>query len=373
MEFKKKMVFSVIALGVMLIVMELGLAFVLKFVPSSQKQASESRLSSSIFMNSEWSNGYFEEFNSIKSGYRTFLGWAREEFHGEYINIDSTGMRATWNPDDYNEEPSTIFVFGGSAIWGTGARDEFTIPSLISRHLNKGDLKFKVYNFGESGYSLSQEVIRLTLLLKEGNRPDFVIFYDGANDVYRAYQSGRADSIQNEIELEKKLKMSNLQKITSGIGGALKNNSNIITAAVRIRDGVMNSDVQFQEVAAHYERAELDKLARDVSLEYMKNHSLIRNLSAAYGFKYITLWQPSAFTKNNLTNEEMSSDLRISDDSLAYLYVKATEFVTGEALENFVDFSDVLNDSEGSLFFDFVHISEEGNDIVARAVLPLLN
>ncbi len=39
--------------------------------------------------------------------------------------------------------------------------------------------------------------VRLVLLLREGHRPDYVIFYDGANDVYAAYQAGRAGAVQN--------------------------------------------------------------------------------------------------------------------------------------------------------------------------------
>ena len=48
-----------------------------------------------------------------------------------------------------------------------------------------------VVNFGESGFVSTQGVIQLILELQSGNIPDLVIFYDGVNDVYAAYQSGR--------------------------------------------------------------------------------------------------------------------------------------------------------------------------------------
>jgi hypothetical protein len=46
------------------------------------------------------------------------------------------------------------------------------------------------------------------LELQSGNVPDLVIFYEGANDVYAAYQSGRATH-QNNNQIADKLNKGN--------------------------------------------------------------------------------------------------------------------------------------------------------------------
>ena len=58
-----------------------------------------------------------------------------------------------------------------------------------------------VVNFGESAFVSTQGVLTLLRQLQLGNVPQLVIFYDGLNDVYSAYQSGRSDAHQNLDQL----------------------------------------------------------------------------------------------------------------------------------------------------------------------------
>lgn len=73
-------------------------------------------------------------------------------------------------------------------MYGTAVPDWGTIPFYLSRDLNAGskDCVF-VSNFGVEGYVTDQEVILLTELLKAGEHPDIVIFYDGVNDSLMAW------------------------------------------------------------------------------------------------------------------------------------------------------------------------------------------
>ncbi|MER3445854.1 MAG: hypothetical protein C4291_03015 [Candidatus Dadabacteria bacterium] len=79
-------------------------------------------------------------------------------------------------------------MFGGSTMWGTEARDDFTIPSILSKKLWRRGIRCDIVNFSGSGYVSTQEVIALLIELQRGNIPNLVIFYDGINDTYSAYQ-----------------------------------------------------------------------------------------------------------------------------------------------------------------------------------------
>ena len=92
-----------------------------------------------------------------------------------------------------------IWVFGGSAVWGTGVDDENTIPSLIEKLTNISTL-----NLGETGYNTTQE---LNLLLKElvKHKPKKIIFYDGVNDVGKCMTNFNYFSTSQETIIQTKL------------------------------------------------------------------------------------------------------------------------------------------------------------------------
>ena len=65
---------------------------------------------------------------------------------------------------------------------------------LLAEQNDKAGRSVCVRNYGETGWVSTQELIKLMLELKRtGRKPDLVIFYDGANDVYLPYQYGRVD------------------------------------------------------------------------------------------------------------------------------------------------------------------------------------
>ena len=80
-------------------------------------------------------------------------------------------------------------MLGGSSLWGFGARDDQTIPSLLARKLLERGISVEVKSLSELGYVSTQEVIGLFRELQEGYRPDVVIFYDGVNDTTSAVLS----------------------------------------------------------------------------------------------------------------------------------------------------------------------------------------
>jgi len=150
-----------------------------------------------------WFGPYWKEFN--KSTYSSvesvsYSNWHRYPFEGKYINVDKNGRRATWNQDP-KDAPGLIRIalFGGSALWGTGARDGFTIPSYISKMLaEKYPHRFNVVNYGQDGYVNTQEVITLLREIQKDSVPDIVVFYDGYNESFTAFQTGAAGFPMNE-------------------------------------------------------------------------------------------------------------------------------------------------------------------------------
>ena len=83
-----------------------------------------------------------------------------------------------WPPEP---DALTIFVFGGSAVFGSRLSDYETSSTLIQEVLRreKPGLPVNVYNFGQGGFFSTQERAFLIQLMTDGFIPDIAVFADG--------------------------------------------------------------------------------------------------------------------------------------------------------------------------------------------------
>ena len=115
---------------------------------------------------------YRENARCAHVRWEPYVYWRRLPCSGSYINVDAAGLRRTWAPPARpGRRPLRIFFFGGSAAWGTGVRDEHTVPSELARYLAAAGIDAEVVNYGETGYVSTQDVIALLRELQRGHRP----------------------------------------------------------------------------------------------------------------------------------------------------------------------------------------------------------
>lgn len=320
-----------------------------------------------IYADADWADAYFDEFAaSYRTAYFSYTGYRRLPFSGRYINIDSLGLRRT-TPDcgADDADPLLVFFFGGSAAWGTGARDEATIPSHLARELCDLGIAATVTNFGESGYTNSQELIELQLELRDGHVPGVAIFYDGVNDVYSSYQNGVAGQPQNVAnrilahELTQRPAMREALRVVlfTNTGQLLKK---IASYASRLGSAAApNGDVA-SDATGHdsaLDRATVETL--------IGNQRVVQALEREYGFESFFYWQPAVYNKDLLSEDERTKVA--VDSAFAEMYLRVTELIGSQ--ESITDLSDILDAFDRSFFLDEFHISEEGNGIVAGAIL----
>jgi len=374
-EQRKRFVFGLAAFALMLVAVELGLhagLFALGLFRAKQDVPDDKCLLS-CYRDKLWAKTLFNELLEQSEEYVPFLEWDRKPYRGKYTNVDSHGVRKTWNPNGFSRPPRRVYMFGGSTLWGSGARDDYTIPSHLSKLLNGAGYAFIVRNYGEAGYTFTQEIIQLVLLLRDGHRPDYVIFYDGANDVYAAYQSGIPGAPQNLYTFKAKLrKWSNVELIWLGLVRTIKERS-MLYQAVRKAAVLLSPRQAFRERASRYDRRRLAALCAGIVEQYRKSADLLCNLAKAYGFKYLCVWQPVAFTEERLTLEELGTDPRLRDGSLAWLYREAHRRLLAKPPPNFVDLSDALKGRRQPCYTDFCHLCEEGNALVATRIFDVLS
>jgi lysophospholipase L1-like esterase len=327
-----------------------------------------------------WAPAYFRAMHDVHMRWYPYVYWKTAPMRSPYLNIDRHSNRITWNqpPRDNGRPLLRVFCFGGSTTWGAGARDDYTIPSLLAKHLaGHADYDVEVDNFGQMGWVTSQELIYLYELLRRGQRPDLVIFYDGVNDTFIGYQNGIAGLTQSEF----------LRSEEFGIMASSSGRKKLYAAAIRtllMNTGffdliklVKHQDTGDIERTETMPQAMIDYLAppsdfegtdaveQDVVNIYRFNQQMVETMGARFGFRGLFYWQPVIYSKSPLTPLERNFvGSRAREKFFAGTYKRIASVAPGDGIN---DISGILdNDSGQTYFIDAWHITEAGNDIVAR-------
>lgn len=324
----------------------------------------DSRLQADCYKNVAWAKYYYKEFNKCNvEEWEPYVYWRRKPFNGEFINVDANQRRKTVfeKSASVKTEPFVkVFMFGGSTLWGTGVRDEFTIPSLVGKNLNEAGYNVEVVNFGESGYVNTQEVIELSIQLQQDNIPSLVIFYDGVNDVFSAYQQGKAGIPQNEFNRGKEFNsLISKKKSLSVFFESLKTLSTF-----QFISGLSKP----KQVQINYSDSEIENISQKVIEIYNHNIKIVFSLAEEYGFNTLFYWQPSIFSKNELSDYEQKELEKVN--YIQSFTEKTNSHLGHDELHHnslhFYDISKIFLNESTPVFIDFCHISEYGNSIIAE-------
>jgi lysophospholipase L1-like esterase len=341
---------------------------------SRSAQDLDVRSGSSYYRSEPWAPRYWREFNgSRRERYVPFVLWRRAAFSGELINVDNNGVRSTpganCGPSSYR-----VFVFGGSTVWGTGSPDWGTVPAYLQAALQtKRDRPICVVNFGESAYVSTQSLLQLLSQLQAGNIPDLVISYEGLNDAYSAYQSGKPGLHENLSQLvaafeERKAVQENdvarLVRRTSLFS---------VTSALMQR---VTHPVEDRPKRLTYQAMGVDEkvLARSVVKTYLANYDIVDGLARKFGFEFRFIWPPYiTFGEKPLTAEERSL-ARDVDPALESLYqsVYRTLLAAAPNYPRLSDLAAIFDNHAELLWLDDVHVTPAGNQIIAEELVRLL-
>lgn len=276
----------------------------------------------------------------------------------------------TWNQPGGGADDGrrNVWLFGGSSMWGSGARDDSTIPSSLSKLLAESfPGVFKVTNMGETGYVSTQEVITLLKEIQRGEAPHVVIFYDGFNDTFAVLQSERRGVPQNEWNRIREFNLLNPSRSADLYVEALRRtNTYALIHGVQRRVFAAPAPARPANGPARDTRA----LVADLVNVYLANMDAVAGLAARRDFRYRFYWQPSLFTKpvKSGSEEERESGMAGIRD---FFRVVNAELQSAGALARHPDFrdvSDLFGSHAGTVFTDWVHTTEHGNAMIARRI-----
>jgi lysophospholipase L1-like esterase len=368
MKMKIKSIITVLffsCLSLILIEVCLGLYYKSSDFKGTDKNT-ERILSTGVYknVNSETVKAIYRELRLHKTTWQPYVHYRLDSVNLKFSKTNKNGVRRTLN---LNLKDATkaykIYCFGGSTMFGFGARDQFTIPSELSKiiHSQYPNINIEIVNYGVQGYTRSMENIQYMNLILEENKPDLAIFYDGANEVLSAFQNNKAGLPTNAINRKNEFRIT--QNYTKRIKFIYQ-----YSHTKRFVTGLHNSIFK----GSKYPKPSLkpDELALKIASSYKNKVEMLDLINANTTTKIVNFLQPNLYSKSNYSKAEVG----LENDSNYYknLFNISYNLIINDSLfsskHNFHDISDAFNTEKETIYVDFCHTGEYGNKIIAKRI-----
>ncbi len=353
----RKAFFAFVLLGLILVSVEVA-----GRVYYASRTDGDRYLRQAYYQDRDWSESYWQVHERLRMRYEPYLGWRRMDVSSENINI-LNGVRRSVGAATSSDDALRVWCFGGSAMWGTGVRDGWTIASQLAKLAGEAGYDVAVRNFGESGWVSTQEVILLDRMLRRGEVPDVVVFYDGVNDTFSAFQSGVADGSHQNLGM-----FENYFEL-----GYDPRRSIVSRLAIVRGMGSIGRRLGIDRRPPTEDESSREALADGVAEVYGANVRWVRNRAAEYGFSCLFAWQPVVSWQKDYVETESDGYGHMSGmqmDAMLSFYDKTTAKVAGEDI---VLMRGCLGDSpEDGYFIDHNHVGEEANALLAACLFEHL-
>ena len=281
----------------------------------------------------------------VDQGQKLYRPWA-----GDGIFINELGLR-TALPTPKSADEWRVAISGGSAVWGSRVLDADTIPADIQRLLQHTHPRITVFNFGIEGATLGAEITTLQRF-RELYAIDEVLFYTGANDVFAAYLSETGAN-------------GKLDKFIAEAAGF-----ELVKAARRLSAVLKGPS---PTAVVEFERHLLPRILQNSSLR--QGMIAADKYCRAAALRCEFALQPTLVTRKNRVAPEtkMTRTFELVFPGLAAL----TEAMYRDTIaagpgDRVYDLSNIFEREGRPFFVDDVHVSEDGNRVIAEALLPIL-
>jgi hypothetical protein len=288
--------------------------------------------------------------------------------------LQEEGVRPTANNSHSQDEGKNriLWLFGGSTMRGATPSDNKTIPSFLAGLLNSNqqDLHFTVVNFGVDSFnSLLETKYLQKLLIESSEMPDFIIFYDGANDA--SYFAQHRDPYGHHGYRRAR---SLIESYYRSWFGLLKPLNAAIYSSF--------SKELYDKINQVLVPLEADSPAlKELVTEAEKRYDHVNKLAKCYGAEFILFFQPILWVeecqvspvirnaeKDSIVDAERFSTMR---QNFATPYLAFLDHLNGKPY--FVNFRNVLCRREVAAYQpDGVHLTDAGRRMIAEHMYSVL-
>ena len=322
-----------------------------------------------IYKNKEISRSLYNQ--NKPSEYRSYIGWRRKPINLKYIKI---GNKYNNRYSSGESLKNSTWFFGGSTMWGTGVRNEGTIPSIFHKKTKK-----KVFNFGESAWTSRQSLNQLISVIGDGYKPKEIIFYDGINEVLTGCKSivkkvptnARENQINNALinsRSGKYMSRALIKKLIERVAEPYM----IINK--KIRGNENNKSNLLRNYNCDYDFIKANQIASHLVNDWFISYTIAKSINA----NFIAILQPTIYSSktnyNYFTDKEKErvKALKVQYETVYPLILEKISDkckLNKEFCNSFLNGIKWIDDSESKVFLDTFHVSEKGNEMIVNALL----
>jgi hypothetical protein len=293
---------------------------------------------------------------------------APPKYRGVYVTTDSGGWR--FDRTTIPEGAAKLLCFGGSTMFSTTTRDQGAIPAMLQRHLAPGVAC--VLNYGMGGYSTYAEIGAFCEAMRREKNVALAIFYDGVNETAMYLEMLMHRREQTFLAEAGYPFMSVVRVATRNF---LSEQGVVWRLAVRLAGMICritgNRGCGGDSVGRAVPERERFYHAKRIVDGYIANLKILQGIGQSFGVGCVFVWQPDIFT----TGKRLTERERRMAENYPPLLKKLSRMVYRLVVSHptFRDLGGVdgvnwLNQLEGEHFFDYCHVSEEANEVIAAEI-----
>ena len=254
-------------------------------------------------------------------------------------------------------------------MWGTGASDDETIPSIYAKKT-----KSKVYNFGESGWTSRHSLNMFMNALVDKHKPKKVIFYDGVNDIVAGcrVENNIIPASAQESGIRSNLRNGIFSKFVSSFYSWIISPLDFIESRFLISSKKLFINKGYNCTDTNKSEKIINNLIQNWHSAYL--------LSKSVNADFLAILQPNRWTSNSPQDYIKDPNSPLVKESLTYIYPLLQRRINNTCLESYskdfcskiVDGTSWTNSNE-PLYFDFCHLSNRGNELVTNEIINKLD
>jgi len=292
-----------------------------------------------------------------------------------FMNVNAQGFRGRDWTLEKPEGALRVVLLGGSTAFGFGATDDDAVHTAVLERLLRAAPQLagrtvEVWNAGVVGYDSTQEMILLSTRVLD-YRPDVVVLFDAYNDFNYSgvYRPGAREIVQPRFfELDQRVADGSRPWLVLMRCSAFYRRIEEIVREYKERHG---GGIPYR---TFYDNVKV------ASVQYRRNLERMTRLAKASGVAIVLAPQPEIFHRRGEIPAP-EQELRETFTEWGYadyarsqypLYVAAAEEVARRESVPFVDTSAAFDAVPDHVFTDGAHLTDRGNELVARCLLPTL-
>ena len=243
-----------------------------------------------------------------------------------------------------------IFCFGGSTTFGSFTKNQQSWPAFLANELDS----VEVLNFGVPGFVPTQETAQFIYLMKQGYRPDLVIFMDGVNIGPHYDASDFTDIIASKF---------NIRDPGFSLGDF---------AVIKLLKGTYKNELDlFQTENVDFIPLETTSEYNDmIRNRFVENAKIRKQIAALYGVKILQFIQPNGNMNypisfcNNFGKEYFKN---VGPQNVSKNLYDIFEKVLA-ANVGYIDLASLFETFNKPSIIDIVHYTPEFNQFLAKEV-----